>query len=302
MAKDKDSGGSKPLSGAKTETESEMLRRTLGETAALEKAASGQGFPVRGEAASAASRWSPGRPTTTEVPDRQALGEGSVPSGAFKAGMDLEAALLLHAEGFTDEAAKAIAEAKLHISRQKPPAPTQVTVGNRMLVKPQALFDVPVALHEGDSTLAMQLFDIFCSRHKNRVMRLAAKAGHPSMPFFYLTQALWELFEIHNFKISPRLCPEGERLTHEDGRFMDECFDPDEAHPSDLIQKGLRLWAGEEFAETITRRCAEGDISIICGLKQCYRKLDENRQADLERGQKFNTVHQWTKADEQDED
>ncbi len=237
-----------------------------------------------------AEAWTPGHPVATPA---MTLADTTA---AYRAGMDFELAANAAALGDMGLASIAVENGKKMVAAQAQVSspPQQVAYGNEIRTLPQSLLRVPRILHQFDAVYAMKLFSIFCAGKKKMVSVLAAKSGCASQPFVYLTQALYKLLEMESFHPEVRM--------NKDGTCIDPSFSPIEMHPQGEVQDKLRSWAGPELAKLITDRCQRANISLLAGLKQMYKKLDQNRLDELGRAQKHQTVYQWGGVEEDDDD
>lgn len=251
---------------------------------------------------SASEAWAPGEIEKSPVASRESLGADIAnPSGAFLASkLDQDANLLMmqhHQTG--DPSYRLMAEQVTRESRQlarshRVAEPTKVKIGHKIVAIPASVNIAPCELHERKPDLAEKLFHTFCKGKTEMIMRNASKGGHSLMPFLWLTQALWNLLDHQEFRLN------GKALTRS-GKPLPE-FDNRDAQPGDAVRIALEAWAGEELALLILTRCHDADISLMSGLRQCFRKLDDNRQADIDRCQKHQTARQWINEDEDDDD
>jgi len=263
---------------------------------ALQELESQHSFP-KGELGKVAEAWTYEQPLVGETHTLDSTGFSkngqSGASGAFAAGMDIQLAQHMTAEGNFGAAQEAMNRARQNLQYQRPAPPTQLVINGIPDVLPGSLRSA-VGLHEIDSDRAMKLFNLFFQGKKNMAMRLATKCGHPSMPLYALAQILYALLKFDKFQPVMRM--------DEDKNCLDQSFSPVEGNRNGIIQQDLRAWAGADLAELITDKCQRAGISLVCGLRQMVKELDRKRISEIERAQKIQTQYQWVSADEQDTD
>jgi hypothetical protein len=164
-------------------------------------------------------------------------------------------------------------------TKAPPPPPVQVGRGDNARMMPATVRTFPAALHESNSTMAKQLWNAFLGPHKRTVAILAQQAGFVRQPFVWLSQALWALIELDNWK--PKKVE------------TDQPFDVAEEASDSAMQRGLVTAFGPDNARLITRLAEQVGISVISLLYHAFAQLAANKQAHLRKAQISETVEQW---------
>ena len=183
-------------------------------------------------------------------------------------------------KAMASQTAKALAE------RAPAPPPAQVAFGGTTYLVPASVRTVPDRLHRTNSRQAKALWDAFLGDQKKQMAMMAAGAGFSQTPFVWLAQQL--ICQINMFGFQP-VKQEGagkEKIVYKD-------FHSSQKDPNGPIYRGLETWAGPDLARALVTICENKNVSILDGLAQMYRALDEKRAAELKHAQQVGTAQEW---------